>query len=234
MLDRFRIDGAADYLPRQMSGGQKQRGSIARALLARPSLLLLDEPSRGLDAELKAELYAVLRQVRDEFATPMFLVSHDLDECLELGEEMLVLHAGHLIESGAPQQIADHPRTQETARLLGLYNVFDAEILTLDPLRNTSRLRAAGQELNGVYLPGHFIGDRVAMCVRRAALRARPRGGKPEENEVQAALERSVLTTHGMRLEFEGGLFVDSVRGPAPAGDWLIHFPPQELQLLSS
>ncbi len=120
MLEQFRLTGSAGRRPHEVSGGQRQRCSIARALIGEPKVLLLDEPSQGLDAVLKTELYAALRQVRSEFQTPMLLVTHDLDECFELGEEMLVLHNGKIAQSGPPHKILDQPANADVARLLRL------------------------------------------------------------------------------------------------------------------
>ena len=104
MLEKFHLGESAGRRPHQVSGGQRQRCSIARALIGAPKLLLLDEPATGLDALLRAEFYQALRQVRKEFDTPMLLVTHDLDECFELGEEMLVLRDGRIVQSGTPRQ----------------------------------------------------------------------------------------------------------------------------------
>ena len=119
--------------PREVSGGEQQRCSIARALIGEPKLLLLDEPARGLDASLRATLYATLRQVRADFNTPILLVTHDLEECFELGDEMLVLREGSIAQSGAPKDVLAQPANVEVARLLGVRNLFQAEIAALDP-----------------------------------------------------------------------------------------------------
>src|SRR5271170_6567656 len=123
MIERFRLADAAGRRPHEVSGGQRQRCSIARALIVAPKLLLLDEPAQGLDAPLRAEFYDVLRQVRADFETPALLVSHDLDECFELGEEMLILHDGRIVQTGTPANILDMPSSLEVARLLGRFNL---------------------------------------------------------------------------------------------------------------
>src|SRR5580700_10594832 len=166
MIERFRLGDAAGRRPHELSGGQKQRCSIARALIGSPKVLLLDEPAQGLDAPLRSELYSALRQVRTDFKTPMLLVTHDLDECFELGEEMIVLREGRIVQSGPPRKVLDQPANQDVARLLGTFNLLAGEIRALDPGRNTSRVQIGEFELDGPYFPGHLKGDRVTVCVR--------------------------------------------------------------------
>src|SRR5438105_71973 len=96
MLEKFQLTGVSGRRPHEVSGGEKQRCSIARALIGEPKLLLLDEPARGLDAPLRAALYATLHQVRANFHVPILLVTHDLEECFELGDEMLVMREGSI------------------------------------------------------------------------------------------------------------------------------------------
>ncbi len=227
MLDRFRLEDVAGRLPHRASGGQQQRCSIARALIGAPQILLLDEPAQGLDAPLRSELYAVLRQVRSEFDTPVLLVTHDLDECFELGEEMLILRAGRLIQNGAPRDIVDRPATADVARLLGVFNLLPCEIRALDPGRDTCRLRFQDFDITGPYLPGHLIGDRVSICVRPDSLRALPRAGPPAPNQAPLTLLRVIDKADVVRLEFEHDIAVEMRRGEydPQTGDWVVEFP---------
>jgi molybdate transport system ATP-binding protein len=227
MIERFRLAEMAGRLPREVSGGQQQRCSIARALIGAPEVLLLDEPAQGLDAPLRFEFYSVLRQVRDEFTTPMLLVTHDLDECLELGDEMLIIQNGRLIQSGPPRTVLEQPANVDVARLLGVFNLLPAEILALDPTRNTSRLRFGEFELRGKYLAGHFIGDRVILCVRPNALRAQPRVGTPQPGQMPATLIRAVDKSDAVRLDFERDISVEIPRREYDprVREWLIEFP---------
>lgn len=236
MLERFHIAEVSGRKPYQVSGGQKQRCSIARALIASPRVLLLDEPARGLDAPLRAELYSILREVRSDFATPVLLVTHDLEECFQLGDEMLVLRDGRLVQSGPPRKVIEQPANVEVARLLGLYNLLPVEIKSLDPGRNSSRLRYKEFDLSGQYIPGHLIGDHVWLCVRPDQLRAAPKEGKPGPNQLPAALQRVIDRPDGLRLEFSVDVAVEMPRaqfnGSERAKDWLIEFPPAALRVL--
>jgi molybdate transport system ATP-binding protein len=236
MLEKFHLAEVSGRRPYQLSGGQKQRCSIARALIGSPRLLLLDEPARGLDAPLRAELYAVLRQVRQEFEIPTLLVTHDFEECFELADEMLVVRDGRVVQSGTPRKVFEHPANVDVARLLGVYNLLPVEILGLDPGRNVSRLRYQDFELTGPYFPGRLIGDRVWLCIRPEALGATPKNGRPGTNQMPATLERAVEKLECVRLEFAGDIAVEI---PRPAfqkfqsvKDWMIEFPSSGLRIL--
>jgi ABC-type sulfate/molybdate transport systems ATPase subunit len=198
--------------------------------------LLLDEPARGLDAPLRAELYAVLRQVRREFGIPVLLVTHDFDECFELGEEMIVLRDGRIVQSGPPQKVFEQPANVDVARLLGLYNLLPIEILGLDPGRNVSRLRYQDFDLTGPYFPGRLIGDRVWLCVRPDLLAVAPRDGRRGMNQMPATLLRTVERPDRVRMEFAGDIAVELGRADFDkhqnVKEWLIEFPQSTLRIL--
>ena len=234
MLDRFRLAEVAGRKPHEISGGQKQRGSIARALVANPRVLLLDEPARGLDAPLRQELYDILRQVRAEFETPIILVTHSLDECFELADDMIVLRDGRVAQCGTPAEIAARPASVDLARLLGIFNIIPVEIRALDPSRNTSVLRWGDYEIQSEYYPGHLKGDHVHLLATPKQLHAAERLGRLSANQVPVQLRRAVPVADAVRLEFAEGLEVE-VRGALPNGhngDWMVEFPARGLRIL--
>lgn len=236
MLERFHLEDVAGRRPHELSGGQKQRCSIARAIIGGPRLLLLDEPARGLEAPLRAELYTLIRHVCEDFGIPVLLVTHNLEECFELADEMLVLREGRVVQNGAPRDIADRPASIEVARLLGIFNLLQVEILDLDPQRNLSRLRFGDCDIAGPYFPGRFRGDRVSLCVRPEQLRVGNGEGSGGPNQVRLALVRSVETSHGVRLEFAGGVAVEVSRPEYERHkhnkEWLVSFPQHAMRIL--
>ncbi len=132
-LERFKLTGMAGRYPHELSGGQKQRSSIARALIANPRVVLLDEPGRGLDAALRADLYSLIHELRDGLNIPVLLVTHDLEECFALADRMLIFDAGRIVHRGSPAELLRNPGTAEAARLLGGFNIYEAEVIALDP-----------------------------------------------------------------------------------------------------
>ncbi len=174
LLESFDLTDLDDRKPAQLSGGQKQRAALARILLTQPRLLLLDEPSRGLDARLRQSFYELLRSLRGRLPVPVLLVSHDIDECFELADSVAVLDKGRLLQSGARETVFARPATVEIARLLGIYNIAPAEIRRLDPAANLSCIRLLDQEIQGPYFPGHLIGDAGFLCMRRSEVKVMP------------------------------------------------------------
>ena len=99
------IDDLAERRIQTLSGGEKQRVALGRALLSAPRLLLLDEPLAGLDAPLRDRLLPYLARVRDEFKIPMLYVTHAPDEVMALCDEVIVLANGHIEQRGKPTEV---------------------------------------------------------------------------------------------------------------------------------
>lgn len=109
LLSLVHLDGTATRYPAQLSGGQQQRVALARALAIDPRVLLLDEPFGALDAQVRKELRRSVRQIHDRTHLTTLFVTHDQDEALELADRIAILHAGHLVQVGTPDQIFDEP-----------------------------------------------------------------------------------------------------------------------------
>ena len=112
--------------PHQLSGGQQQRVVIAMALLAQPSLLLLDEPTTALDVTIAAGIAALIQEIRQKFGTSMLYISHDLGRITEVCDRVYVMYAGQVVESGPTSQVFNtphHPYTRGLLRALPLPGV---------------------------------------------------------------------------------------------------------------
>jgi len=100
LIDRFALISLLDLYPHQLSGGQKQRVALARAILCNPELLLLDEPMSALDYTSKQELLPYLESIHQDLTIPVIYVSHDLQEVLRLGDQIVVINDGKIIDQG--------------------------------------------------------------------------------------------------------------------------------------
>ena len=235
-LERFRLAEVAGRIPAAVSDSERQRCAVARALIGQPRLLLVDEPVCGAGTTLRAELHELLREVRAESGIQVLLATRDLDECFGLGEELLVVHAGRVVQSGSPRQVFDQPAHADVARLLGCFNLLPVSIEALDPAKKTSRLKLGEAVLAGPYFPGRLRGDQVMLCVRHEELRAAPAAAKPGPNQVVASVVRVAERRGTVRLHFTGGMVVELSRAEYEdkkhAREWVVEFPQDSLRVL--
>ena len=205
LLERFELNELAARKPAQLSGGEKQRAALARILMSEPRLLLLDEPTRGLDARLRQAFYETLRKMRSRLDVPVLLVSHDLEECLELADTVCLMERGRFLQCDAREVVMTRPATIEAARLLGVHSIIPATIAGLDPGRNTSRLRVLEGEIEGPYLPGHLLGDQGHLCIRKSEISVHPEEVHGQ-NQISARVLGTSLSARGVRIAFEYGI----------------------------
>ena len=119
LLGRVGLADRVDAMPHALSGGQQQRVAIARALAMEPVVLLLDEPTSALDPRLTGEVLSVIADLAAGGQT-MVLVTHEIDFARRVAHRVVVMAAGRIVESGAPGDVLDRPRTAETRAFLGL------------------------------------------------------------------------------------------------------------------
>jgi len=125
LLDLVQLQGYGHRYPSQLSGGQRQRVSLARALAVKPDVLLLDEPFSALDAKVRKELRAWLRNLQDQTGVTTVIVTHDQEEAMEVADTIVVMNQGHIEQIGSPAEIYDHPATPFVMRFVGEVNVLD-------------------------------------------------------------------------------------------------------------
>jgi len=119
LLDLVRIAHLADRYPSQLSGGQRQRMALARALAIEPRVLLLDEPFGALDAQVRQQLRAWLRQLHEKISVTTVLVTHDQEEAMEVADRLVIINEGHLEQIGAPAGMYDSPANEFVLKFLG-------------------------------------------------------------------------------------------------------------------
>lgn len=127
-LRLVRLPGAEKKYPTQLSGGQQQRVALARSLLLKPAVLLLDEPFSALDAKLRHEMREELRDIQTQTGLTMVFVTHDQEEALSLSDRIIVMNHGHIEQIAPPQRIYNEPETLYVAQFIGKMNFLEGGV----------------------------------------------------------------------------------------------------------
>lgn len=127
-LADVKMNGFARRYPGQLSGGQQQRVAVARAVVNRPSVLLLDEPLSALDARLRRDLQLELKRIQRELGIAFILVTHDQEEALSMSDRVVVIEDGTIAQVGTPRQVYETPKTLYVAKFVGDTNLFPGRV----------------------------------------------------------------------------------------------------------
>lgn len=162
LLDELGVSHLAQRRPDSISGGERARVALARALAARPQLLLLDEPFTGLDPLSRQRTQRALGEVLQRHATPTILVTHDRDEALRFGSWCWVMLEGRLAQEGPPLEIARRPADARVASFVGVDNLIPGRVISQQERLCTVRCRQFELRCDGDAAPG----SAVYVCVR--------------------------------------------------------------------
>jgi molybdate transport system ATP-binding protein len=167
LLEVFRVAHLARRKPGEISGGEAQRVALARALAPSPEAVLLDEPLKGLDAELKSSIVDDLRAWNRANPLPIVYVTHQRDEVDALGERVIALDRGRVVSEGIPHAVLDSPRTKRLAHAAGFENYLSAIVQELRETDGVMRARLAGSDAE-LELPLGYAaaGDRLRVAIR--------------------------------------------------------------------
>ncbi len=166
-LIRVGLGAKSAAYPHMLSGGEQQRVALARALAGGPRIVLLDEPFSGLDPALRANLRDdTLAAIAASGATAVF-VTHDAEEALYVGDHLVILQAGRVVQAGAPRVVYAKPDSAAAAAALGPVNVFDGAVTNA----------AVATPFGGVAAPGFADNARATVVVRAEAVRLTPGAG---------------------------------------------------------
>jgi len=164
--EALRLVGLEEYgdrMPAQLSGGQQQRVAVARALVKRPAVLLLDEPLGALDLKLRQRLQIELAQIHRDVGTTFVYVTHDQEEAMSMADRIAVMSDGRIEQLGEPEEIYRLPATRFVADFIGDSNFFDATIEG-----------SVAQLSDGSRVPCRGGSGRATVMVRPESIRFRP------------------------------------------------------------
>ncbi|MBF9233742.1 ABC transporter ATP-binding protein [Microvirga alba] len=193
LLDLIRLPHLADRYPYQLSGGQQQRVALARAVAVDPKLLLLDEPLSALDAKVRNELRAEIRELQQRLGILTIMVTHDQEEALLLADRVVCMKDGRIAQVGTPSELYATPANRFVADFMGVSNLMEQSVVR----------QWAGHLLNGHAPPADYI-----ACIRPEDIALRPgaTGARVREVHFLGNLSR-------IRLEWPGGMLVAEEAG---------------------
>jgi putative spermidine/putrescine transport system ATP-binding protein len=131
-LEMVRLPQVAQRLPSELSGGQQQRIALARCMVYKPSIILMDEPLGALDKKLRDHMQLEIKRIHRELGTTIVYVTHDQEEAMTLSDRICLMNAGRIEQLGSPADLYFRPRTVFVADFLGESNLFDGTVVQLD------------------------------------------------------------------------------------------------------
>lgn len=174
MLALVSMSGCEKKYPSQLSGGQQQRIAIARSLLLKPSLLLLDEPFSALDAKIRQQMREELKRIQSELGITVIFVTHDQEEAMAISHRIVVMNKGKFDQIGTPDEIYDKPATLHVASFIGEMNFIDQGNTTIAVRPEDLLLTKEEGDMEGivetVMLMGHYVlmtakvGNSIVKC----------------------------------------------------------------------
>jgi ABC-type methionine transport system ATPase subunit len=232
LLDRVGLSARADYFPHQLSGGQRQRVGIARALALKPTVLLADEATSGLDPESTASITSLLKELRDDLGLSILFITHEMQTVLQVADSVARLDRGHIVESGRVVDLLRDPNSElgralnpakpaleaATDETTWFVNYTSAAVpadwvtrLSAELSTPISLLGASIETINGAVVGHASVGLRasnqqaVVDAARRLGLDARPTPVDPSvDSPLARAAARVETSTHGDTVSMDG------------------------------
>ncbi|MBB5788134.1 ABC transporter ATP-binding protein [Jiangella mangrovi] len=216
VLETVGMAHLSERRPSELSGGQQQRVSLARALVREPSVLLLDEPLSNLDATLREQMRAELRQIQRRLKVTTIFVTHDQYEALAMSNRIAVMRNGTIVQEGTPREIYREPKDAFVASFIGVSSFLEGTVASVGDDgfgwvdANVGRMRTRVS-------PDVVAGDRVLVVVRPEGVVLEPLGTEGQENHFPAVVDYRLYLGGGYDYRLQvGGV---PVRATRPANE---------------
>jgi ABC-type Fe3+/spermidine/putrescine transport system ATPase subunit len=231
------LEGLLQRSPAQISGGQQQRVALARALIMEPEVLLLDEPLSNLDAKLRVNIRAELRQLQKRLGITTIYVTHDQAEALALSDQVAVMNEGEIVQCGSPWEIYFRPGSTFVASFVGTANLLEGRLVegesgsVLVETRGTRILLEVRERLPA-------IGSKVILCMRPEAIEIVEEIPEGSSNVIPGVVRNTLFEGSHLRywVETLGREWVVDVFDPVDKkmqeGKIFLHLPPDKLHVI--
>jgi putrescine transport system ATP-binding protein len=161
VLNLVQMSKYAKRKPHQLSGGQQQRVALARSLVKRPKLLLLDEPMSALDKKIRQKTQLELVNIIEKVDVTCVMVTHDQEEAMTMANRLAVMNEGRIVQIGSPNQVYDHPNSRFSAEFIGSTNLFEGVVVEDEP----DHIFVASDDLDSRMYVSHGVTGPLGMPV---------------------------------------------------------------------
>jgi putative spermidine/putrescine transport system ATP-binding protein len=194
-LELVRLPHVAQRYPKELSGGQQQRIALARCLVYKPSIVLMDEPLGALDKKLRDQMQLEIKRIHRELGTTVIYVTHDQEEAMTMSDRICLMNAGRIEQLGSPAELYFRPRTVFVADFLGESNLLQGTVERSEGGEVEVRLAADGVRARATAHAPLAAGAKVRVMVRpqNIGVGTRP-DAAPEANAVQGRVLDSMIT----------------------------------------
>lgn len=209
IMELLGITGLEKRYPNEISMGQSQRVSLARALIVNPEIVLMDEPFSNLDIISKTKVRRLIKEVNKELKISILLVTHDIEDVLNLSSKMFILNDGIIQDSGQPKDVLKKPSSMDTAFLLGTENIFGGIISGIDKENNLIKIRLLNISPKNRVIEADFQGnfevnEPVFFVIRPEEIiilrEDRHASKSVRENHFSGTIDSSVFTSRMMEV----------------------------------
>jgi putrescine transport system ATP-binding protein len=166
ILDLVQMQSYAQRKPQQLSGGQRQRVALARSLVKRPKLLLLDEPLSALDKKLREQTQLELVNIQEKVGITFVMVSHDQEEAMTMSSRIGVMREGRILQIGTPAEVYEYPNSRFVADFIGTINLFEGIVTEESKMHTCVDCPHAGCELYVGHSASAPVGAHVHVAIR--------------------------------------------------------------------
>jgi iron(III) transport system ATP-binding protein len=199
-LEMVQMQAYAQRFPNQLSGGQQQRVALARALVIEPDVVLLDEPLSNLDAKLRLEMRAQIKEIHDRIRRTMIYVTHDQTEALSMADRIAVMRGGRIVQVGTPRQLYTRPQSAFVAAFIGGTNLLPGRLEEAGDRFLVATDAGFVRAQNGV--KESMRGRPVFCSIRPESVRLQRSGEAPPELMNQLTGEVQSIMYQGDREEY--------------------------------
>ncbi len=197
-IEMVRLGQMAKRKPNQLSGGQQQRIALARALVNRPKVLLLDEPLGALDLKLRQEMQIELKSLQREVGITFVFVTHDQEEALTLSDRIAVMHDGKFLQVASPENMYERPANRFVADFIGQTNLLEGTVEDAETvcLANGARVSVANDKAEGA---------KVAVSLRPERINVHALDDKPDGPSLEGVVSSVTYlgTAHSYRIAMD-------------------------------